>query len=227
MEENLTKEEKSKKIKNEIMEWGICLIIAVIIYLLINYFIGTVSGIKQSSMTPTYVEGEKIIIKRTKIFKEELNYGDIITFIQPVEDNLAYLTNTSNITGDLLEGEAAIAKYEEKTGFPWFVYNFIGIGKKSYIKRVIGLPGDHIEILENGTVFRNDEILEENYLKDGITSQNGIYINVIVPENCVYVMGDNRLGSMDSRILGCIPTSQIDGYVTGKIWPFSKFEIYK
>lgn len=225
-EEVLTKEEKIKNVKNEVLEWILCLIIAVVLYLIINYFLGTISGIKQTSMTPTFVEGEKILIQRPKIFKKELTYGKVITFTAPNEEDLSKVTKVDNITGELIEGESAVAKYAEKNLFENFVYDFLGIGKKSYIKRIIGLPGDHITITEEGKVFRNDEELVENYLKDGTTSRNGIYVNVIVPENTVFAMGDNRLGSMDSRILGCIPIDRIDGYVVAKVWPFNKFEWY-
>ncbi len=227
--EEIAKDKKNKKskIKHEIIEWLVCLLIAVVLYLLINYFIGTLSGIKQTSMTPTYVEGEKILIRRRILFKKELNYGDVITFIQPNESNLGSAVNPQNITGQVIEGEDALAKYDKKGILSSFMYYFIGIGKRSYIKRVIGLPGDHIEILEDGTVRRNNELLNEPYLKDGITSQNGMYINVIVPEGAVFVMGDNRLNSLDSRAFGCIPLDKIDGNVVAKIWPFSKFEFYK
>ena len=225
-EEVLTKEEKLNKIKSEAIEWLICLVIAIVLYLLVNYFIGTVSGIKQTSMTPTYVEGEKILIQRTKIFKKELKYGQVVTFVAPNEEDLSVVTKQENITGELIQGEDAIASYTDRNFIDSFIYDFLGIGKRSYIKRIIGLEGDHIVVTEDGKVLRNDEELTEDYLKDGITSQNGKYINVIVPEGAVFVMGDNRLGSMDSRIFGCIPVEKIDGYVVAKVWPFSKFEWY-
>ena len=224
MEEKTTKE---KNIKSDIIDWGICLVIAVVLYLIINYFLGTASGIKQTSMTPTFVEGEKILIQRNVIFKKELKYGDVVTFLAPDEQYIIDTMSNQEITTELIEGNDAIAKYTKRNLLGSFVYNFIGIGKKSYIKRVIGLPGDHIRVISDGTVTRNDEVLEEPYLKDGTTSQNGIYVNVIVPENTIFVMGDNRLGSMDSRALGCIPMDKLDGYVIGKIWPLNKIEFYK
>ena len=226
MEEELTKDKKKIDVCNEILEWIFCLTVAVVIYLLINYFLGTVSGIKQTSMTPTYVEGEKILIKRPVIFKQELHYGDVITFISPdaVPD---IVESEDDISNEILKDVKATASYMERNLFSKFLQEFIGIDKKSYIKRIIGLPGDEIEVLPNGSVKRNGTILDEPYLKDGITSRNGIYVHVIVPENTVYVMGDNRLGSLDSRALGCIPLEKIDGYVIAKVWPFSKFECYK
>ena len=207
-----------EKIKKEAIEWIFCFIIAYIIYLFINYFIGTVSGVKQISMKPTANEGDKVLIQRTVFGKKDIKYGDIITFIAPSEN-----VNKTVIEYDkILEGNDAIANYDKHSGIESFVFNFMGIGKKSYIKRVIGLAGDHIEINENGTVNRNGEVLSESYLKDGTTSRNGAYINIIVPENTIFAMGDNRLQSMDSRYFGAIPISKIDGYVLSRIWPLNK-----
>lgn len=204
------KEDKLKRVLKEIAEWVICFIIAYILYLLLNYFLGTVSGVKQVSMLPTAKEGERLLIQRPTIFKKELDYGDIITFEAPLEDNVDS------------EEDDVVADYEEHKGINSFMYNFIGIGKMSYIKRVIGLPGDHIVIADDGFVYRNEERLNEEYLKDGLTNQAGIYIDLVVPEDSVFVMGDNRLESKDSRYFGCIPVSKVNGYVLCRIWPLNK-----
>lgn len=214
MDKNWSKE----KIKKEIIEWVFCFIVAYVIYLFLNYFIGTVSGVKQISMKPTANEGEKVLIQRTVFSKKEIKHGDIITFIAPSQ-NISKLSLEENT---VLEGNDAIANYDEHLGVEAFTFNFMGIGKKSYIKRVIGIPGDHIVINEDGTVTRNGELLNEPYLKDGTTSRNGAYVNVIVPEGAVFAMGDNRLQSMDSRSFGCVPVSQIDGYVISRVWPLNK-----
>jgi signal peptidase I len=213
----LDKKWSKEKIKKEVIEWAFCFVVAYIIYLLLNFFIGTVSGVKQISMKPTANEGEKVLIQRTILNKKEIKHGDIITFIAPSQS-----INKLVIEDKVLEGNDAIANYDAHNGIEAFTFNFMGIGKKSYIKRVIGVAGDHIVINENGTVTRNDEVLDEPYLKDGTTSRNGAYINVIVPEGTVFAMGDNRLQSMDSRSFGCVPISQIDGYVISRVWPLNK-----
>lgn len=202
------KDSKLKKVLKEIAEWIICFIIAYILYLLLNYFIGTISGVKQVSMLPTAKEGERLLIQRPTIFKKDLNYGDIITFEAPLEDNIS--------------SDDVVANYEEYTGIDSFMYNFIGIGKVSYIKRVIGLPGDHIVISDDGYVYRNGEKLEESYLKDRYTNQVGGYIDVVVEEDSIFVMGDNRLESKDSRYFGCIPISKVNGYVLCRVWPLNR-----
>jgi signal peptidase I len=208
----------NEKFKKEMIEWIFCFVVAYILYLIINYFIGTVSGVKQISMKPTANDGEKILIQRTVFNKKELKHGDIITFIAP-----SLTVNKTTMESDIaLEGNDAIANYDKHPGIESFTFNFMGIGKKSYIKRVIGIAGDHIVVNEDGKVYRNDEMISEPYLKDGTTSKNGAYINVIVPDGTIFAMGDNRLQSMDSRSFGCIPISEIDGYVITRVWPLNK-----
>lgn len=92
--------------------------------------------------------------------------------------------------------------------------------EKVLIKRVIGLPGDAI-LIENGKVFRNGEELIELYTKDGYTDQD---MFTLVPENHVFAMGDNRLGSRDSRdpSVGPVPQEMILGKIVVRLYPFNK-----
>ena len=198
----------SKTISREIIEWVSCFVIAYVLYLIINYFFGTISGVKQVSMLPTTEENDRLLISRLATFKRDLKYGDIITFEAPFENNLE--KKSSNI-----------APYEEKTGIASFIYNFMGIGKSSYIKRVIGLPGDHIVIKDDGAVYRNDEKLDEPYLNAQFTNKD-TYNDIVVPAGTIFVMGDNRLSSKDSRYFGCVPIEKVNGYVITRVWPLNK-----
>ena len=198
----------SKAIIKEILEWVLCLVIAYVLYLIINYFVGTISGVKQVSMLPTTKENDRLIISRPTIFKRDLKYGDIVTFEAPLED-------------DLEVNENNIASYTEKTGIDSFFYNFMGIGKSSYVKRVIGLPGDHIVIGDDGSVYRNGEKLDEPYLNEQVTNKDK-YNDVVVPAGTVFMMGDNRLSSKDSRFFGCVPIEKVNGYVVIRVWPLNK-----
>ena len=83
------------------------------------------------------------------------------------------------------------------------------------IKRVIGVAGDHIVIKDN-QLYINDQLIEEDYIKEEMTSYETI--DVTVPEHCVFVMGDNRNNSLDSRVLGCINFDDVVGRVFLKVF---------
>ncbi|CAM3495504.1 signal peptidase I [Marinicrinis lubricantis] len=89
------------------------------------------------------------------------------------------------------------------------------------VKRVIGLPGDVID-MKDGNVYVNDEQLEEPYAK-GVTYPNGMTVPYTVPKDHYFVLGDNRQISLDSRALGPIHEDDIEGRVIFRIWPLSEF----
>lgn len=91
--------------------------------------------------------------------------------------------------------------------------------KKLLIKRIVGLPGETITI-ENENVYINGQLLEEDYLKDGITP--GEITDCQVPEGQLFVMGDNRVVSIDSRELGCIDEDTVMGKAVLRLYPFNQ-----
>ncbi len=203
------------KVKN-ILEWIYCVIIAVILALLVRYFVGTPTIVKQPSMYPTLQPDQRLILNRLAItFNSEIKRGEIITFEAP---------STSIVSEIEADFSNPVAKYEnEPTGvFKKFVYYVLELGKTSYIKRVIGLPGEHVKI-ENNKVYINGEELEEDYLSADVvtTDCGGVFTDLIVPEDCVFVMGDNRTKSTDSRSFGCVPIDKIESKVAFRFWPLN------
>lgn len=203
------------KIK-EILEWVYCIIIAIVLALLFRYFIGTPTVVQQVSMYPTLVENQRLWLNRwgrtTKTLPER---GDIITFEAPSKRQYAESE---------IDQSNPIAKYEDEPTniFGKFTKYVLEIGKDSYIKRVIALPGEHVKI-KDGKVYINDKELEEKYLQDGIVTdvlETG-FTDFIVPENCVFAMGDNRSHSTDCRAFGCIPLEKIESKVAIRIWPLN------
>lgn len=91
-----------------------------------------------------------------------------------------------------------------------------------YIKRVLGLPGDKVE-LKNGDLFINDVLIQENYIAAKTNLWDGGYLKestpIIVPENYLFVMGDNRPRSSDSREFGPVPMESIIGFVFYRYFP--------
>ena len=207
--------EISPRLKN-ILEWAYCIIIAIVLALLFRYYIGTPTVVQQPSMYNTLEEGQRLILNRwTRTVKGTYNRGDIITFEAPSKSIL------SAFEADM-DNPVASYDYEPKGIFAKFSYYVLEFSKTSYIKRVIGIEGDHIKI-ENGKVYLNGEELEEPYLRDGITTESSLFTDITVPEGYVFVMGDNRPHSTDSRSFGCIPVEKIESKVWIRFWPFNKF----
>ena len=93
-----------------------------------------------------------------------------------------------------------------------------------YIKRIVGLPGETIEIKE-GRIFINDSILDESiYLSEEVMTQGGIRVEL--SEGEYFVLGDNRKASSDSRQWGALPRENIIGQVWIRAWPFDTAKIY-
>lgn len=207
----------SPKVKN-ILEWGYCIIIAIVLALLVRYFIGTPTTVKQRSMYPTLKPDEKLILNRLSItMKKDIKRGEIITFEAPSITKISH--EDANMANPV-----AIYNNEPRGIWENFVYNVLEFGKTSYIKRVIALPGEHIEIKDN-KVYINGEKLDEPYLASSVvtTSLDGEFFDLIVPEGYIFAMGDNRPQSTDCRSFGCIPIDKIEGKVWVRFWPLNKF----
>ena len=105
-------------------------------------------------------------------------------------------------------------------GFTW--------NNKLLIKRVIGLPGDWIEIDTDGTIYLNGEKLEEPYVERKALGECDLEFPFQVPQEQYFVVGDMRESSIDSRntVIGCIPKDQIVGKVFFRIWPFKAIKFF-
>lgn len=140
---------------------------------------------------------------------------------------------TSSMVSTINEGDHVLTNM-----FPYYYrdpqYEEIVVfkhGEESWVKRVIGLPGDVIDIRE-GKVYRNDVLLDEAaYLDEGVTSEplgaNPMSFPYTVPEEHYFLMGDNRFVSQDSRYIGAIAREDIYGKAWIKIYPFNDLGVLK
>lgn len=105
-------------------------------------------------------------------------------------------------------------------GFTW--------NNKLLVKRVIGLPGDWIEIDTDGSIYLNGDKLEENYVENKALGECDLDFPFQVPLEQYFVVGDMRESSIDSRnsLIGCIQKGQIVGKVFFRIWPFNSIRFF-
>ncbi len=205
----------SPRVKN-ILEWVYCIVIAVVLALLFRYYIGTPTVVRQPSMYNTLEEGQRLILNRwVRTVNGKYERGDIITFEAPSKPVLSAFEVDMN-------NPVAVYDYEPKGIFAKLNYYVLEFTKTSYIKRVIAVEGDHIKI-EEGKVYLNGEELNEPYLREGIITEGAVFTDITVPEGHVFVMGDNRPHSTDSRSFGCIPVEKIESRVLIRFWPLNKF----
>ena len=108
----------------------------------------------------------------------------------------------------------------ELCGFSW--------NNKLLIKRVIGLPGDWIEIDTDGTIYLNGEKLDEPYAQQLAMGECDLEFPFQVPQEQYFVLGDMRESSIDSRntLIGCVEKDQIVGRVFSRIWPFKTVRFF-
>lgn len=172
------------------------------------------------------VEGEK---KRLDKRGEQRHFlagiiGTLTVFAAAVVLCVTLFFPVLQVTGDsmepvLREGNLILTRKTDhlKTGdICGFYYN-----NELLLKRVIGVPGDMVDIDAEGNVSVNGQVLNEPYVLQKALGKSDVSFPLLVPEDCYFVMGDNREVSIDSRssIIGCVNREQIEGKAILKLWP--------
>ena len=120
-------------------------------------------------------------------------------------------------------------RFHDPERFDIIVFPFRYEDNTFYIKRIIGLPGETVQIDEDGNIIIDGEILEESYGKEVIESPGRAYEEIQLGDDEYFVMGDNRNSSMDSRdpSVGNIMRNEIIGRAWLRIWPLDKFGLIR
>jgi signal peptidase I len=182
-----------------LQELPVLLIIAFILALLIKTFLLQAFYIPSESMEPTLNVGDRVLVNKVVYHLHPPHRGDVIVFADPLPEIRPHRNPASAFWHWLTEGLGVATSPE-----------------KDFIKRVVGVPGDLIEC-KSGTVYVNGKPLNEPYVEVEDDRPCGPYT---VPANSLFVMGDNRLNSRDSRYgLGFIPYDKVIGRAFVIIWP--------
>ena len=145
----------------------------------------------------------------------------IATLVLPVLQIEGTSMEPTLVSGDIvLLTKTANFDRGELCGFSW--------NNKLLIKRVIGIPGDWIEIDTDGTVYLNGEKLDEPYAQQLAIGECDLEFPFQVPQEQYFVLGDMRESSIDSRntLIGCVEKDQIVGKVFFRIWPFKTIRFF-
>jgi len=190
----------------EILGWIEAIVLAVLISLLVRAFVFETVYVDGSSMEHTLTSGDRLILYKLGYFFSPPKRGDIVV-LQVNEGTFRYFPFLNKL--------------------PIVKRALHGIDETDYIKRVVGIPGDEVDI-RDGYVYINNEKLEEPYVYEGLTYGGSIDLPIKVKEGTVFVLGDNRQNSRDSRELGLIEYDKIKGKAVYRIWPLDSFgSIYK
>lgn len=169
-----------QKQKNEWIEWGKAIVIAVLLAIFLRTFIFSTSIVEGESMAPTLDNGDRIIFNKFVYIIGEPKRGDVVIIKKP---------------------------------------------HKSYVKRVIGLPGETIEMRDH-ELYINSELYEQNFITKESKNRTGNFEPIKIPSDSYFVMGDNRAISKDSRNgLGFIEEESIIGRSEFIIYPFNEWSL--
>ena len=178
------------------------ILVALGVALIVKTFLVQAFYIPSASMEPTLMVGDRVFVNKLVYDIGDIHRGDVIVFENP--------------------HPGAVPDRGAVSGFLHWLGEGVGLAQpegEDFIKRVIGLPGETLEIRDN-VVYIDGEPLEEPYLTDEAMASNGDYRPTQIPDDSLFVMGDNRGDSADSRFgLGFVPVAKVVGRAFVIIWP--------
>jgi signal peptidase I len=177
--------------------------LAVLIAFLVKTFVAQAFYIPSGSMIPQLNIGDRVVVSKLSYDLHDPRRGDIIVFDAPPHAPGVQSAHRGSGVGRVVR----------------VVFEAVGVLQPSteeYIKRVIALPGETVEGRE-GRVFINGQELVEPYLPAGDTTSD--FAPVAVPKGDLWVMGDNRSNSSDSRVFGVIRRNTVVGRAILRVWP--------
>lgn len=180
-------------------EFAILVVTAIVIAVVVKTFVAQAFFIPSGSMLPQLQIDDRVVVSKMSYRLHDPRRGDIVVFDAP--------GGSPEKSDPLLE--RAFRGIAESIGI-------VAPSTDEYIKRVVALPGERVEGV-GGKVLVDGRELVEPYLAPGTTTSD--FPAVIVPPDTVFVLGDNRANSADSRVFGPVPRSTVVGRAIGRVWP--------
>ncbi|MGX9900598.1 signal peptidase I [Arthrobacter sp. SA17] len=191
----------------------LALVAAVVISGLVRSLWLDIYYIPTASMEPLFETGDRILVSRTDFQTQLIGRGDVVVF-----DGRGTFAPLNSGQGPLVDAVSGLGHWIGLTG-----------SDTTYVKRVIGLPGDHVVCCgTDGRLTVNGQSLEEPYVYDGDVPSKQKF-SVIVPHGRLWLLGDHRSMSADSRSLlgapggGMVPLDRVIGRPVQIIWPLDRF----
>ena len=194
-------EDERSTLSTVVRELAVLVVTALVIAVVVKTFVAQAFYIPSGSMEPQLQINDRIVVSKISYRLHEPRRGDIVVFDAPKDDDDG---------GD----DSALPARILRT-----IVQSIGLAPPStdeYIKRVVALPGERVAA-RSGRVFVDGRELIEPYLPDRTTTSD--FEEVDVPPGTVFVLGDNRGNSADSRIFGAVPESTVVGRAFARVWP--------
>lgn len=193
-------------------ETFLLLALALLTSIVVKAFFVQMFFVPSASMRPELIEDDRILVEKMSMWDGEVERGDVVVF----QDPGGWLGATPEPTG-MQELLSLVGLYPDGGHL---------------VKRVIAVGGDHIVCCDKqGRLTVNDVPLEEDdYLRDDVDPSQRQF-DVVVPDDAVWVMGDNRSNSQDSRFhlddagSGSVPLDNVVGKVWAIVWPTDRFEV--
>ena len=195
------KKKEKKSVGHEILSWVLTILTAVVAALIIRSFIFEPVRVDGESMLNTLQDGEIVLVSK---------YDFSSTWL-----TLPWQSNEAK------ESAARLTFGGNPQRFDIVICRYPGRGDTNFVKRVVGLPGDTVE-LRQGYLYINGELQDEPWVKDEYrTGSRNNYGPEVVPEGCYFVLGDHRNNSNDSRYVSALERNMIVGHVRRVVFPFS------
>ncbi|MBM7825668.1 signal peptidase I [Arcanobacterium pluranimalium] len=206
-----------QRIISSVVEFGVVVVVALLCAVLLKTFLVQPFEIPSESMMNTLVPGDRIMVNKLADSEQDLQRGDVVVFVDPgdwLSD--APVPQADGIRGTLRDFGQLIGLLPQNAG-------------THLVKRIIGMPGDHISCAGQGAkILVNGKAIDESYVREGAQPSMDAF-DVVVPQGHIWVMGDNRSNSKDSRFhqrargFGFVPIANIEGRAWLKIYPLSRF----